>query len=157
MDHKKIFTLLLGFWSIIAVGQPLEVISSAGDYFDNGSGSISFTIGECLISTENSATLILTQGFQQPIVVVEPNSINKALDFNISVFPNPVQEHVILKVEVSNGLHYLLYDIKGALIERNQLHSAETEIDFSQLGPSTYILKIFKNTEAARTFKIIKK
>ena len=157
MDHKKIFTILLSFWSIIAFAQPLEVISSAGNHFNNSSGSISFTIGECIISTANSATLILTQGFQQPILVfVDPTSINKALDFEISVFPNPVQEQVTLEVDVPHGLHYILFNINGVMIERNQLLSKETEIDFSQLDPSTYILKVFKSPEESRTFKIIK-
>ena len=82
MDHKKIFTILLSFWSIIAFAQPLEVISSAGNHFNNSSGSISFTIGECIISTANSATLILTQGFQQPILVfVDPTSITQVGDY----------------------------------------------------------------------------
>ena len=157
MDKKKILTILLCFWSLMVFGQTQEVVSSAGDFASNSSGSISFTIGEAIISTENSATSILTQGFHQTLLVfVDPDFIDGLLDLEISVFPNPTQEQLTLKVDVPHGLHYILFDIKGLRIKQSQLLSEETKLDFSQLNPSTYILKIYKNSEESRTFKIIK-
>ncbi|MFU8844174.1 MAG: hypothetical protein ACNA7V_10250 [Bacteroidales bacterium] len=46
-----------------------EVIATAGDYFENSSGSLSWTLGEVMTETFSSGGNILTQGFQQPFVV----------------------------------------------------------------------------------------
>lgn len=46
-----------------------QVIATGGGYQSNAAGSLSFTIGETNIHTLNSATHILTQGFQQPLEI----------------------------------------------------------------------------------------
>lgn len=43
-----------------------EVISSSGDHFQNAGGSISWTLGETVTETFTGASIVLTQGFQQP-------------------------------------------------------------------------------------------
>lgn len=43
-----------------------EVVSSAGDYYENGNVSLSWTLGEIATETYTNGNVILTQGFQQP-------------------------------------------------------------------------------------------
>ena len=156
MDYKKIFTLLLSIWSMIAFAQPQEVISFSGGVFENEYGSISFTMGECITSTYTAGNYILTQGFHQTKLTIVDIPLNKVSEYEISAFPNPVEENMTLKVDIPTGFNYVLYDMKGVLIERNQIISTETEIDFHNHAPSTYILRVYKSTEEVRTFKIIK-
>jgi hypothetical protein len=47
-----------------------EVISNAGEHYENDNGSISWTIGEPVIETLGSSNNYLTQGFHQPNAVV---------------------------------------------------------------------------------------
>ena len=47
-----------------------HVISSGGNYTNAGGHTISSTIGEAMISTLNSSTNTLTQGFQQPQIML---------------------------------------------------------------------------------------
>ena len=156
MDHRKFLTILLSFWSVIIIAQPQQVISTAGGAFENGSGSISFTIGECITSTLSSSATILTQGFHQPKLVIIDNQPIKLDDIDITAFPNPAKEFVILRIKEFRGFSYTLHDLTGRIIEKKEIFSSETEIDFKNLVPSAYILKVSNKNEDTRTFKIIK-
>ena len=97
---KKIIFGLFCLISIVAHGQSLErsVTANSGDYFYKaGTGSISFTVGECAVTTFSSANNKLTQGFQQPdtseITFVEENNSS----FSVEIFPNPVTQFLTVK------------------------------------------------------------
>lgn len=68
---KALFFLLIFFIPFMIVAQSVspEVISSAGDYYENSNGSLSWTLGEIATETYTAGNIILTQGFQQPITV----------------------------------------------------------------------------------------
>lgn len=134
-----------------------QVISTSGKYFENSSGSISFTLCEPVITTLSEGDNILTQGFHQSEITVIPEYIHPALQFEIAVYPNPAHDYVILKTDQITGLFYILYTIKGEAIQQNILVKDQTEIDFSTLLPSIYFLKVIEGDKELKTFKIIKK
>jgi hypothetical protein len=156
MDHRKLFTFLLSFWCIIAFSQQQEVISSSGKSFGNSTGSISYTLGEIMNNTFISPDFILTQGFQQSKFFIVDNRPERQLGIEILVYPNPVKEFVILKIEHYQEFSYVLYDMTGRVIEKNIVISTETEINFNDLEPSLYVLKVFRSEEDVRIFKITK-
>ncbi len=156
MRCKKILTVLLSFWSMVLFAQQQEVISSAGASFENSSGSISFTIGECISSTLTSTDIILTQGFQQSNLVLIDNLSIGPLGIEIVAYPNPAKEFVILKIDKSQDFSFVLCDLTGRIIEKKDVVKSETEINLNYLDPSVYILKILKDNEEVKTFKIIK-
>ena len=156
MDQRKLLTVFLSFWCMMLFAQPQQVVSSAGNTFENSSGSISFTIGEPVTSTLSASGNILTQGFHQPKLVIIDNQPLKMLGMDIMAYPNPVKEFVILRIEEFQGFSYALYDLTGRIIEKNEIFRTETEIDFNILEPSAYILKVLNNKKEIRTFKIIK-
>jgi len=51
--------------SVSVKAQQLEVIATSGDFYENSSGSLSWTLGEVFIETLSETNFILTQGFQQ--------------------------------------------------------------------------------------------
>ena len=156
MDQRKLLTIFLSFWCMMLFAQPQQVVSSAGNTFENSSGSISFTIGEPVTSTLSASGNILTQGFHQPKLVVIDNQPLKSPDMDIMAYPNPAKEFVVLRIEKFQGFSYTLYDLTGRIIEKNEIFKTETEIDFNILVPSAYILKVLDNKNEIRTFKIIK-
>jgi hypothetical protein len=135
-----------------------EVISSAGDFQSNGNYSLSWTLGEPVIETYTAGSTVLTQGFQQPILVSVSIYENPELNFDISAFPNPTSD--FLNVVISNGTYdqisYLLFDVTGKLLDSRQIVSEQTEILFSHLPVATYYVKILENNKELKTFKIIK-
>lgn len=68
---KKVLLMLSTFGLAIGlVAQTLDqqVIATAGNYSEAGGVSVSWTLGECVIATFESDDIILTQGFQQPLM-----------------------------------------------------------------------------------------
>ncbi len=156
MGLRKLFSLLLSFMCILVFAQQQEVISAQGKSYENSSGSISFTLGEFMNSTFSSPDFILTQGFHQSKIIVVGNQPVLQLAIEILAYPNPAKDYVILEIEKHQGFSYVLIDMTGKIIDRNEVISTETEINFSKLEPSLYILKVFRNKEDVRSFKITK-
>jgi len=157
MKLRKILTIVFSIWSLTLIAQQQEVISSAGSVFENSSGSISFTIGECISSTISSTSIILTQGFQQSKLNIVGIHNTQILDYEIIAFPNPVKEFVTLKIEKPKGFTYKLYSMNGTIIENKIIVNTDSEINFKELPPSVYILKVFQDNEGVKSFKIIKR
>lgn len=94
---KKIFTLLVGsvFWLGLAAQQTLTptVVSSGGNYVTSAAGSLSYTIGEPVITTISGTGNILTQGFQQPTSIVNGLlDVEKLAYGSFSVYPVPATD-----------------------------------------------------------------
>ena len=155
MDRKRLYTLLLCFWCLGALAQPYELVSASGASFQNSSGYISYSIGEVLTSTLTSSSTILTQGFHQTRLRTGVPVINQS-EIGISVFPNPVKNQLILQMDEYQGFDYLLYNATGSILERGQIVSERTEIDFSALAPAVYLLKVTDNKEEVKLFQIVK-
>jgi hypothetical protein len=149
------------FLTTCSYGQSLEqyVIGSAGNFNSTSSGtSLSWTIGEPLISTESSSTAILTQGFHQPLVVTPLSTnlnLNQAID--LQAFPNPTLEKVTLKKETNTVLKAELLDILGQSIGHYSLVEEQTTLSLETLPAATYLLCIRAlNGQIIKTFKIQK-
>ncbi|MEN8230769.1 MAG: T9SS type A sorting domain-containing protein [Bacteroidota bacterium] len=156
MDLRKLFALFFSFWCIIVFAQQQEVISPLGKSYNNNTGSISFTLGEFMNNTFSSPDLILTQGFHQSKIVVVGNQPLLHQGIEILAYPNPVKAYVILKIEKYQDFSYMLIDMTGKIIEKREVVSTETEINFNYLEPSLYVLKVLWKEEDVRSFKITK-
>ena len=154
MDRKQLFILLLSFLCIGAFSQAHELVSASGASFQNSSGYISYSIGELITTSLTSSSVILTQGFHQTKLSTVPVISHSAIQ--MSVFPNPVEDLLILQIGDPLGFDYLLYDVRGGLLERGQVLDERTEIDFSALAPAVYILRVTNHKEELRLFQIVK-
>ena len=127
-----------------------------GKSYSNSTGSISFTLGQSMYNTLSSPDIILTQGFHQSKIVVVGIQPVLKLDTKILAYPNPVKDYVVLEIEEYQDFSYVLIDMMGKIIERNDVVSTETEINFNNLKPSLYVLKVLWNEEDVKSFKITK-
>lgn len=157
MKPKQILIFVFSLWSVFLPAQQHQVISTAGGSFENSSGSISFTVGECIIATHSSNDIIITQGFQQAKLTIVNIPDLKFFDFEISAYPNPVKDFVILRIEKPQGFTYKICDMSGRIIKIGNILSTESEISFSDLSPSIYIIKLYRSEEEIEAFKIIKR
>lgn len=158
----KAHFLFYFFWlTTYSYGQSLEqfVLGSAGNFSNTSTGtSLSWTIGEPLVSTQNSNNSILTQGFQQPIIV-NPLSTNLTLNqgIQLQVFPNPTLEQITLKKETNKALNAELLDILGQSLGYYLLTEKQTMISLETLPSATYLLCIRSlDQQIIQTFKIQK-
>ncbi|MFO7933787.1 MAG: T9SS type A sorting domain-containing protein [Bacteroidales bacterium] len=151
---KKIMILLM-CGSLFSLAEAQEVIATSGTVFENGNGSISFTVGEAVTGTLSSAATVLTQGFQQPFDLYIP-STGDLFDLHLSVFPNPAKGEILIHMDHPSGFQYQLYDIQGVLLAEGILTATETGIDLSSFESAVYILQVFNMSGEKKTFKIVK-
>jgi hypothetical protein len=157
MKKKNGFIIILLICALHVQGQQ-QVVSSAGNFYSNTSGSISWTLGEIAIETLTTANNILTQGFQQSRLTVTGIDDLPVLDFEIVVFPNPASDHLIIRTdkEQHKNLHYQLYDLSGKIILQNKILETETKIPVNHLKPAVYLLRIIEGNRQMRAFKVVK-
>ncbi|UCG27995.1 MAG: T9SS type A sorting domain-containing protein [Bacteroidales bacterium] len=171
---RLLFIGILFFLAGIVSGQMIshEVIASGGDYAENGDYYVSATIGEIVTETFNAYEHFLTQGFQQPVMVLE--SVNPVpAGIEISVYPNPVagQLKVAISLPVQNGgaevMREFMLNVEN--LTGNQVLSRQLVnlplcenieiIDFSSFSRGIYIVRIYSldsDHSINLNFKIVK-
>ena len=162
---KKILLFILLILSIeVAYCQSIsrEVNASAGEYFNNGNSSISWTLGEIVTETFVSDDNILTQGFQQSLLYVFGIDENADSIFNINVYPNPTSNILNIKInsKIKTTLRLELFDISGNCLFNKKISGNQNiseKINFCNYRNSIYLLKIISSTgKFVRSYKIQK-
>jgi len=157
------FTLLIIIWLCVwkLDAQTLypEVMSSFGGFAQNNSGIITYTAGEPLFETISSGNGILTQGFNQTIMVTyAATGVLLIPDLRLAAYPNPTIDMVQVMVDNTSGyvLTILMTDIKGNLLYRDTHVTTNSQIDLGSYATGVYVLSILYNNQIVRTFKIQK-
>ena len=155
-----ILFLCLGFTGLYAQ----EAIPAAGGNASGSGGSMSYSVGQDVYTTNTGSNGSVSQGVQQPyeIFVVTGLEESIGINLNISAYPNPTADFLTLKVDASAQLNfhtmsYQLFDLNSKLLENKKLTGNETGINMKNLVPATYMLKVTDKNKEVRTFKIIKK
>jgi len=161
MRQKKL-TLCITF--LIGLGihglKAQESINTAGGDANGSGGSMSYSIGQIFIESQSGgADGSVSQGVQQPIewltLGLEEDLL---LIASAKVFPNPTTDKIQLRLELEdiNNLSYQIYDINGKFLQSEEILQFTTEIQLSQLPTSVYFLKIIRNNNLLKTFRILK-
>jgi hypothetical protein len=162
MQHKRlkfsvVFLLGLGFTGL----QAQEAITTSGGDGSGGGGSVSYTIGQIVYTTNTGSNGTVAQGVQQPFEISVVTAVEEAKDISLDfvVYPNPATDFVILKTGSyeADNLSYQLFDIRGHLLENNKIQGTETNISMQNRLPSIYFLKVIDTNKVIKIFKIIKK
>lgn len=155
---KTIFVIccLLGWGTTAVLAQKGTVC--AGGVATGAGGSITYTIGETNYITATGGGGQITQGLQQPFEIYILEVETAKLNVNVSLFPNPTNEFIVLSVEGSNveNMSYQLYDIDGRLLVEKKLESNVTNILMKDFASATYFVKVINNNNESKNFKIIK-
>ncbi len=158
---KRIFTMFLILSGINAMSQQVspEVISSAGDHFSNQNVSLSWTLGEPVISTLSSE-YILTQGFHQDLYIITAIDEVALTDMQISIYPNPTPAEVNIEWAFSQSnaeVTIQLYDFNGRLLleQISKADSRSAKINLHSFERAQYLLKIIHKKQI-KTFKVIR-
>ncbi len=136
-----------------------DVIGSAGTFATSASGSMSWTIGEVMTETYSSANNFFTQGFHQPDTSFVISVIDNAQP-NISVYPNPVIDNVIIDFSASSGNYSVeIFDMQGQLLRKEPISANQKQLNISFLdfANGMYFLNIInKETNTRSSYKINK-
>jgi hypothetical protein len=177
MRHKRLklsAVLLLGFG--LTGLQAQEAIPATGSNASGSGGSVSYTVGQVVYTTNSGTNGSVIQGVQQPYEISVVSSIEETIGINLTVtaYPNPTTDFLTLSVDnfETSNLLYQLYDTNGKLLESKKIEGNQTSIVMSNLVPDSYFLKVIQNKNevhnvisnkvgakqfnVVKTFKIIK-
>ena len=149
--------LFLSIFPIIGFSQD-AIPASGGDASGSG-GTLSFTVGQLVYTSNSGSNGSVAQGVQQPYEISTTVGIelsNISLDF--IAYPNPTINNIVLSIKDFNNekLNYQLYDMSGKLLKSNKVNAINTTIDMSELPVSNYVLNINNDSSIIKSFKIIK-
>jgi len=156
---KKTALLLCTLVSTLAIGQTNkpDVIASSGGYGTSTQGSLSWTIGEPVIETVTNGTTILTQGFQQGNLTVTVDNVSLVQnEIDAMVYPNPVNDLLMVKYTNSEKVTIELYDVSGVLLLKQQNIVDGQIINMQAYSTGSYFLKLYNEKQKSKTVKIVK-
>jgi len=140
--------------------QAQESVNTTGGNALGSGGKVSYSIGQVVYTTNTSAASgSVAQGVQQPFEISVITAIEQAeyITLVCSVYPNPVNDFLTLKVEDydTERLSCKLFDTNGRLLESKKVTGDETTISMANLLPGLYFLRVIDNQKEIKTFKII--
>jgi hypothetical protein len=157
-NNQRLIILLCLLCFAIDSLQAQQVVATSGNILQNGSGSVSYTLGELIIDTKTSKDITLTQGFQQPNLTVTLIEQQKFSNIELSAFPNPTAGLVLLIAnEELSKANVQIFDDNGKLILQNTMTGKNFELDFTIFKNGTYLLKVISaNSQFISIYKIVK-
>jgi len=185
MKHLLPLVLCLPFYGLLAQSSDHYIISSQGNEAKGPTMSLCWTIGDMATETGGAGQARITQGFQQPTLLVkelDPASQNHPIvdaagkpinaipqegkdgvqasnsTISASVYPNPFSSDITVEVgNITQEYHLDIFDPQGNLISRCTSGNARETIHLVDLPAAQYILRISTvDALQSRVFQIVK-
>ena len=157
MEISKTLLLTFTFFSLLAtleLSAQENTVASGGQATGSG-GTVNYSVGQVVYTTNTGTNGSVSQGVQQPYAVSTTVGINET-SIQLNAYPNPTTNNLTLTTDDSESLSYQLFNIQGAEISSKTLNSKTSNISLEGHPPATYFLKVIKNNEVIKAFKIIK-
>lgn len=161
MKHKKlslVFSLVFCLGTTALYAQQ-DADAAGGDASGSG-GTASYSIGQVVYTYVSGSSGSSNQGVQQPYEFFFPTGIdeNKNISLSMTVFPNPTQSIVNLKIESQSleNFSFQLFDMAGRKITEQAINDALTVIPMQALADGSYVLEVSNSGKPIKTFTIIK-
>ena len=143
-----------------SISSAQEVISASGGNAEGSGGSVSYSAGQLFYMTHSGTDGSVSEGAQQPYEISVVTSVEEAegIDLVVSAFPNPVTDHLMLRVDRYNfeNLHYQLFDVNGRMVKTGTVTSHDTPIDMTDIARGICLLRVHDIEKEIKTFRIIK-
>jgi len=160
MKYKKVKLSILLFCLSLTIVNAQEAFTATGGDASGTGGTVCYSIGSLVYTTNAGTSGSVAQGVQQPYEISVVTGIDEpiGINFSCSVFPNPTTDILTLKVQNpdNTNLWFQLFDLNGKLLESKKIEVSETYIDMSNLVPTTYFLNVVDKKMKIKIFKIIK-
>ncbi|PLX26212.1 hypothetical protein C0581_04930 [Candidatus Parcubacteria bacterium] len=151
----SLFSLCL-FLSISSIAQ--ELISNNGAYYSNANGSLTWSVGEAVITTISDGTDTLTQGFHQSRFSFVSIYESYFEDISVIIYPNPTANQFSIDINTSDisGFTYTMFDLNGKLLCKKEIANNITDVDMQNYPAATYYVSVYKDGISVKATQIIK-
>lgn len=151
----QLFLLVFG----LQTAQAQEAVITVGSDATGSAGTVAYSIGQIVYTTNTGINGIVAQGVQQPYVIsIVLGIVHNSIQLYFTVYPNPTINFLTLNLGNADlsTLSFQLYDLSGKLIESRKIVSNTETIRMENLPSALYFLRVTNNSEELKTFKIIK-
>jgi hypothetical protein len=134
-----------------------ELVSTTGGVYSDANLNVSWSVGEVAIETFTDGNYVLTQGFQQPgLVLVGVEDFDEQFS-NIKVYPNPTSDYVRLDLNVDiQNLSYRVLNASGKIIENKKIQDPSTRVSFTEVESGLYLIHLMDGEKTMKIFRIVK-
>ena len=154
MKNQLLISCLLV--SIFELSAQENTLSSGGEATGTG-GNASYSIGQIAYENSSNTTGNVNQGLQQPYEIFVLEVIDASIEIELSVFPNPTADYLILKMgKLPNAVRFTLYDENGKLLTDQPVLEKESKIKMSIYSNGSYQLQITQDNKTIKRIQIIK-
>ena len=136
-------------------------VNASGGNLSGANGSVSYSVGQMVYTTNSGTNGSNAQGVQQPYEISE---VLSSIDYSelisdLKIYPNPSTDHITINFINLNNLNLSLkiIDINGKVIKKEDYLQNETTIDVSSYSSNIYFLNIMNKDKLIKSFKLIKK
>ena len=159
MKQKKVKLSVL-FLGLGLTAQAQQATTAAGGEASGSGGTIAYSVGQIVYTTNTGTTGSVAQGVQQAYEISVVTGIKNETKNNMSlvVFPNPTTSFLNLQIAdlKKEQLTYQITDAIGKLIIENKITESSTQINMNAQAEAIYFLNVLENNQTVKTFKIIK-
>lgn len=156
--HFKLSAILLLGFGLTGLQAQTSINATGGDASSSG-GSVSYSVGQLVYSTNIGENGFEVQGVQQPYEISVITAIEEVKDIKlmVSAYPNPSTNYLILELIDFSNSTFSLYDLNGKLLQSEKIKDSQTKIDISNFESSIYFIKVIRDNTEVKVFKVIKK
>ena len=137
-----------------------DAVPAAGGEAIGTTGTVSYTIGQVVYSTQEDQFASVAQGVQQPYEISIVIGLEEAegIQLQAIAYPNPTRGRLTLRIENYDyqDLEYQVYDLTGKLLNRQRISSNEERISLVDFSSGIYLLKVCSPKKELKTFRIIR-
>ena len=153
------YFFLIAFFIVAIFTQAQESVNSIGGVDRGNGGTVSFSVGQMVYTTDSKEAGSVVQGIQRPykITTTDIKKLDNILSFK--AYPNPSSEVLFLEMNEfrNEKLNYQLYDMHGKLLMTNPIEIPKTQINMRDLAVGSYVIQIYDSkNQAIQTIQIIK-
>jgi hypothetical protein len=155
---QKIF-IIIAFFVASSFAQAQESVNSIGGVDAGTGGTVSFSVGQMVYTTDSKGSGAVVQGIQRPyrITTTDIKKVND--DISFKAYPNPSSDDLFLEMNAyrNDKLNYQLFDMQGKLLMTKPIEIPKTQINMRTLAVGAYVIHILDSTnQAIQTIQIIK-
>ena len=150
--------LLLGLSSGFLSGQSLErhLLAPGGNYYQDLNWSMEWSVGEPAVQDWQAGDLRLTEGFQQGNALVTAVFEQPPWSYEVELYPNPVQEVLILRKTDTQLLTIRVFDVLGQLILEDHWPGDTRRLDVHSWQAGIYLLTLKDEAGAFASYRFLK-
>jgi hypothetical protein len=155
---QKIF-IIIAFFVASNFAQAQESINSIGGVDAGTGGTVSFSVGQMVYTTDSKGAGAVVQGIQRPYKITTTDIKKVNDDISFKAYPNPSSDDLFLEMNAvrNEKLNYQLYDMQGKLLMTNSIEIPKTQINMRGLAVGAYLIQIYNtNNQPIQTIQIIK-